>query len=51
MQKLNILLTNDDGVHAEGLLALAKYLEKNHDVWVVAPDRNRSGYKIQNADV
>ena len=40
---MKILLTNDDGVHAEGLLALAKYLEKNHDVWVVAPDRNRSG--------
>ena len=40
---MKILLTNDDGVHAEGLLALAKYLEKNHDVWVVAPDKNRSG--------
>ena len=40
---MKILLTNDDGIHAEGLLALVKYLEKNHEVWVVAPDRNRSG--------
>jgi 5'-nucleotidase len=40
---MKILLTNDDGIHAEGLLALVKYLEKNHEVWVIAPDRNRSG--------
>lgn len=40
---MKILLTNDDGIHAKGLLALIKYLEKNHEVWVVAPDRNRSG--------
>ena len=40
---MKILLTNDDGVHAEGLLELTKYLEKNHDVWVVAPNKNRSG--------
>ena len=40
---MKILLTNDDGIHAEGLLALVKYLEKKHEVWVVAPDRNRSG--------
>lgn len=40
---MKILLTNDDGIHAEGLLALVKYLEKKHEVWVVAPDKNRSG--------
>lgn len=40
---MKILLTNDDGIHAEGLLILAKYLEKKHEVFVVAPDRNRSG--------
>ena len=40
---MKILLTNDDGIHAEGLLALVKYLEKKHEVWIVAPDRNRSG--------
>lgn len=40
---MKILLTNDDGVYAEGLLELTKYLEKKHDVWVVAPNKNRSG--------
>ena len=29
---MKILLTNDDGVHAEGLLELTKYLEKNPPV-------------------
>ena len=30
---MKILLTNDDGIHAEGLLALVKYLEKKHEVY------------------
>lgn len=39
---LRILLTNDDGYTGEGLLELKRILEKKHEVWVVAPDKNRS---------
>ena len=37
-----ILVTNDDGVQAEGILALAEAVSPLGDVWVVAPDRNQS---------
>jgi 5'-nucleotidase len=37
-----VLLTNDDGISAEGLQALKKELEEMAEVWVVAPDRERS---------
>src|SRR6058998_424086 len=37
-----ILVTNDDGVHAAGLLALAAALGPLGDVYVVAPDREQS---------
>ncbi len=40
---MKILISNDDGVHAPGLMYLAKALEKLADITVVAPDRNRSG--------
>jgi 5'-nucleotidase len=40
---MKILISNDDGVHAPGLMALAKALEKFGEITVVAPDRNRSG--------
>ena len=40
---MKILVSNDDGVHAPGILALAKALQTVADVIVVAPDRNRSG--------
>lgn len=40
---MRILLSNDDGVFAPGLAALAKALSKEAEVRVVAPDRNRSG--------
>jgi len=40
---MNILLTNDDGVNALGMTALENELKKEHDVWVIAPDRERSG--------
>lgn len=40
---MKILISNDDGVHAPGLMHLANALEKLADVTVVAPDRNRSG--------
>jgi len=38
----NILVSNDDGIHAPGLAALAAALEKVGEVYVVAPDRERS---------
>jgi 5'-nucleotidase len=38
-----ILVTNDDGVLAPGLLALAQEMKKYGDVTILAPDRNWSG--------
>lgn len=37
MKKLKILLTNDDGIYAEGLYCLYKELRKDHDIYIVAP--------------
>jgi hypothetical protein len=34
----NILATNDDGIHAEGLAVLASELSQMGNVFVVAPD-------------
>lgn len=39
---MRILVSNDDGFHAEGIQVLAKELRKIADVVIVAPDRNRS---------
>ena len=39
---MNILLSNDDGVKAEGINCLAAELAKKHQVTVVAPHENRS---------
>jgi 5'-nucleotidase len=39
---MRILLTNDDGIHAPGLYALWQELSRQHEVTVVAPDRERS---------
>ena len=39
---MNILLTNDDGIHANGLDALYKKLHHKHAITVIAPDRERS---------
>lgn len=39
---MRLLLTNDDGISAKGIYALAKELEKNHEVIIVAPDNERS---------
>ncbi|MDO9169842.1 MAG: 5'/3'-nucleotidase SurE [Methylobacter sp.] len=39
---MHILLSNDDGYLAEGLVALAKALSLHAEISVVAPDRNRS---------
>ncbi len=40
---MRILVSNDDGVHAEGINTLADALRGIGEVIVVAPDRNRSG--------
>jgi len=37
-----ILVTNDDGIHAQGLAALAAALDPLGEVFVVAPDREQS---------
>ncbi|NLV88311.1 MAG: 5'/3'-nucleotidase SurE [Tissierellia bacterium] len=39
---MRILLTNDDGIKAEGIYALAKELEKEHEVIIIAPEMQRS---------
>lgn len=39
---MRILLTNDDGVTSEGLLALHTALAPDHQVAIIAPDRNWS---------
>ncbi len=42
---MNVLVCNDDGINSEGIIALALVLLKNgHNVTVVAPESNRSGF-------
>src|SRR5512138_1010642 len=43
MNTMHILVTNDDGVMAPGLLALADAMRPLGDVSILAPDRNWSG--------
>ncbi|MDX9958308.1 MAG: 5'/3'-nucleotidase SurE [Clostridia bacterium] len=40
---MRILLTNDDGYMATGLIALETALSREHEVWILAPDGERSG--------
>ena len=40
--KMNVLLTNDDGIYAPGLWVLFDKLKSAHRVTVIAPDRERS---------
>jgi 5'-nucleotidase len=42
-QKPLILITNDDGIHAPGIVALVEVAMKFGDVFVVAPDKPQSG--------
>lgn len=39
---MTILLTNDDGFQSPGLKALYEILRLDHDVWIIAPDGDRS---------
>ena len=42
---MRILLTNDDGIHAEGLAVLERMARTlSDDVWVVAPETDQSGF-------
>lgn len=49
---MKILLTNDDGIFAEGLCALYRTLSLDHEVIVVAPEAERSavGHAITLSD-
>jgi 5'-nucleotidase len=40
---MRFLLTNDDGVHADGLFALKKAVEHLGEIFIVAPERQQSG--------
>jgi 5'-nucleotidase len=40
---MKILVTNDDGITAEGIKVLSSLLRTRHDVWMIAPHINRSG--------
>lgn len=42
-KKLNILLTNDDGIFFEGLTALYNAFKEDYNIFVVAPEQEQSG--------
>jgi 5'-nucleotidase len=42
-EKFRILITNDDGIHSEGIIALENALREIGDVFVVAPESEMSG--------
>ncbi|WP_291652948.1 5'/3'-nucleotidase SurE [Clostridium sp.] len=39
---MRILITNDDGINAKGVIALAKEISKKHEIIVVAPREQKS---------
>ena len=39
---MKILISNDDGLMANGITALTMALAEDNDVYVIAPDRERS---------
>ncbi len=49
---MSILVVNDDGIYAPGLLALAERLREKYEVVIVSPDREQSavGHAITLAD-
>jgi len=40
--RLKVLVSNDDGIHAEGILTLVEWLAKKYDVFIFAPEREQS---------
>ena len=45
---MRILVSNDDGFHAEGIQVLAKELRKIADVVIVAPSLSQRSIKLIN---
>ncbi len=41
---MKILLTNDDGIFSPGIRIIEEILSKDHEIMVVAPDSERSGF-------
>lgn len=41
---MRILLANDDGIDSQGIAALINELKDDHEIYVAAPHRQRSGY-------
>ncbi|HHX78037.1 MAG TPA: 5'/3'-nucleotidase SurE [Firmicutes bacterium] len=39
---MRILLTNDDGIYAEGIKILEEYISREHEVFLVAPNHEQS---------
>ena len=39
---MKILISNDDGINATGIKCLSEALSQNNDVYIIAPDRERS---------
>jgi len=39
---MKILISNDDGIAANGIKALSEKLSEKHEVYIIAPDRERS---------
>ncbi len=39
---MRVLLTNDDGIYAEGIQILEEYISKEHEVFLVAPNHEQS---------
>lgn len=39
---MKILITNDDGYNSEGITTLNRVLSRNHETYIIAPDRERS---------
>src|SRR5438309_628269 len=37
-----ILVSNDDGIHATGIRTLVEWLSRKYEVFILAPDRERS---------
>ncbi len=42
IEVMKILISNDDGIAANGIRCLSEALAEHHDVYVIAPDRERS---------
>ena len=46
VERPRILITNDDGIHADGIIALEEAVRELGDVYVVAPVSSRAAQRI-----